>query len=684
MLQSLIPFLVFFFSHSTTITIHLERIVKFRMTSLTDSSGSLSSSLHISEHCEEETIKEAEAILRATGRRDINFITRIAPVALHGETVDVSTMYIGNDGLQILASFISRNLRIKILNMSNNKVNNDTVILLCRLFKQEIRDYIKLISAGRKTGSYDITLGSHMRYNLDLLNLSNNPDLSLAGGMALHSLLKEKLVRVKELKLENTNIPSSLKTKILKLLRSKDEFTPLVHQPSTKSELTMDSQLNLSFQTSFAIGKSSPPAQAARSRHEKNTIRDLRHRLEEIRNSQGTYRAMRVPFADNDWSVMQVAVVAAGSLFASEVQLLVEDIFRSLNKMLDTFRISLQPLIVDYCKSGSTFENLVDDIHSSPFLSIFFIGDRPGDEKRGNISSLYRLYKEATESCAFVLVAKRRRSTALDLPPALIPLFTLDEYYHQLDPYAETMSTTVDGLPADKAAYFHSFHEKFLESLFKYFPIPGLLANDYPATFDYVDEKGIVHLKGLSVFREMVYQRLMVLFSSVVSFDDKERMKAARRHKEGALFNQIELRKESVELHELLQRAFREQMAAKTSFSPFYLPFSGGTFEQIIRKLYKYLIDRLKTSVLVLEGKELNFMTSQLMSLLCARNLEKLLENNFRIVSYTSRYTALSEEPGDLRDMLIHLIGQITSNETILAYAHREIDVFRLQSVFQQ
>ncbi|GET92755.1 hypothetical protein, conserved [Leishmania tarentolae] len=392
---------------------------------------------------------EFEACCRALSHKVNKAVVEQLPALENGTSVDLSRNYIGAAGLQAISVILQHNPNITEVRAPHNGLTNDAVVLFCRAMR------------------------GHQQ--LSLLDFSDNPDVSLAGGLALVSLAQQTR-SLRAVKLNGTHVLAPVLDKLTRALeynasRQGTTLPPVVTAPST-----------VAVAASSSISSSSAREAMA---EEVQTLQTLRARVEAA--LEDGYILPPVS-PQTGWRVLDVPILAPPLLFDNEVRLLCNEVFPRLNQEFASHRIILCPVVVGRsaepikdddkvsnggsslpprCTAGSynralhfrPASDVISIVQRGRFLTIELVGDLPGDytqltasamlrlhgmqqsapqcvESHGDEESedaaaplqpvLYEAHEAALRYTQWLLVATRRNTRTLKVPAALAPLLTAD------------------------------------------------------------------------------------------------------------------------------------------------------------------------------------------------------------------------------------------------------------------
>ncbi|CBZ30792.1 conserved hypothetical protein [Leishmania mexicana MHOM/GT/2001/U1103] len=395
------------------------------------------------------TVSEFEACCRALSQKVNKAVVEQLPVLQNGTVVDLSHNYVGAAGLQAIAVILQHNPNVTEVRAPRNGLTNDAVVLFCRAMR-----------------------GHQQLFALDL---SDNPDVSLAGGLALVNLAQQT-PSLRVVKLNGTHVLAAVLDKLTRAL----DYNASHHGTTSPSVVAA-----LPTAAVVASSSTSPSSAAVGMSDEAQTLQTLRARVE-VALEEGYLIPPASP--QTGWRVLDVPILAPPLLFDNEVRLLCNEVFPRLNQEFASHRLILCPVVVGGGAGAVKDDDKASDsavclrphrtagaynraLHFRPasdvtsivergrFVTIELVGDLPGDYAQLVASAMLRLQgipqsapqrveshddEEPEEAAAplqpvlyeaheaalrytrWLLVATRRDTRTLKVPAALAPLLTAD------------------------------------------------------------------------------------------------------------------------------------------------------------------------------------------------------------------------------------------------------------------
>ncbi|KAG5466821.1 hypothetical protein LSCM1_00998 [Leishmania martiniquensis] len=409
-----------------------------------------------------------EACCRALSHKVNRTVVEQLPVLQSGSIVDLSHNYVGAAGFQAIAVILPHNPNVTEVRAPRNGITNDAVVLFCRAMRRH--------------------------QHLSVLDLSDNKEISLAGGLALVSLAQQT-PSLRVVNMCGTHVPAAVLRKLTRAL----EYNAS-HYRSTAPRIGVAQP---------AASAAAPPS-ASRSRaavapaDETETLQTLRARVEAALEA-GYLLPPASP--QTGWRLLDVPILAPPLLFDTEIHLLRNEVFPRLNQEFASHRLFLCPVVVGGgagaakdcdrnsdetewqqarrtagCYNRAVHFRPTSDVTSvvqrARFLAIELVGDRPGDYAQLPASDMLRLPgvrqpttqttesdsdKESEEAAAplqpvlyeaheaalrytrWLLVATRRDTRMLQIPAALAPLLTADPAVAHPDRHRNVVRTIAIG-----------------------------------------------------------------------------------------------------------------------------------------------------------------------------------------------------------------------------------------------
>ncbi|KAK7195733.1 Flagellar Member 5 [Novymonas esmeraldas] len=333
---------------------------------------------------------EFEACCRALNHKANKAIVEQLPLLQRGAVVDLSRNYVGAAGLQAIAVLLPHNPNVAEVRAPRNGITNDAVVLFCRAMR------------------------GHGR--LTLLDLSDNTDVSLAGGLALLNMAQQT-PSLRVVQLGGTHVPAAVLTKLARALDHNASHHSLHYVAAAKSVAaarTSPASTRAAPGAAAVFEAKAPPEAATTSAEgEAQTLQAL-HACVTAALADGYLLPPASPHTG--WRMLDVPILAPPLLFDTEIRLLCGDVFPRLNEEFAAHRIVLRPIVVGggagavkddgagvaaplQRTAGSYTRALhfrpASDVTSvlerSRFAAIELVGDRPGDYAQLSAGAMLRL-----------------------------------------------------------------------------------------------------------------------------------------------------------------------------------------------------------------------------------------------------------------------------------------------------
>lgn len=624
-----------------------------------------------------------------------------------GEVLDFKSNYIGSGGLQAITTLLSKNRNFRELYLSGNGIGNDAVVFFCR------------------------SLRSHP--TLSVIDFSCNDAISLAGGLALLSLIQQNRM-LKVVNLAGTQVPPPVLVKIERALEKNRNAPSPAHvglevcvpapQRVDAQKLRHDSRLD-------------------RWRlHEANQLRKLRVKVPEI-VSEG-FIPPDAP--GSGWRVLEVIILAPPGIFESERKELFHQVFPQLNEEMKSRRILLMPLMNAADSPPGVYLrqlrfslscDLISDILRSRFVSIELIGDRAGDYQQlpsnvlvdatmkgdqtltltsnGVVDKLvsaitctilplrpviFSAHEEMMKHSHWVILSTRRATRHLGVPPSLAPLLSSEPSIAHPDKHKSLVktvavkttfcepnaTTTLTGTTSTEKSITtaravvnleasarigcsRSVEEMKWEEL-QEFKTRALATATVP---ELVVEDYHARFHGTQVSGEIEMNELDDFSKSIY-----ERLfillsatfPVINEESEDSFSGPIALKK----AHRIcyFQKCIDRSFCSQKA--------EDGRHKKIItNRLNLYVATPPSRNIFCLHGKYPDVLTS-LVSVCATRHAT--LSSSYIVAMHSTRYATVFSEPTDLRSVIAHLLSQLTSNPEVLQYIRVEVDLRRLMRFF--
>ncbi|RNF26263.1 uncharacterized protein Tco025E_01386 [Trypanosoma conorhini] len=609
----------------------------------------------------------------------------------HGPVVDLTRNYVGAMGLQAMTSLLAKNDRLQELHLPGSGLSNDSVVFFCRAMMKHPR--------------------------LARLDFSRN-DISLAAGLALLSLAQQNR-SVVDVNLSGTQVPDAVMKKLqfaleqnsLRAARAVAVAAPRGAAAGT-SPATRNTEAGFTFTLRETVRK------AEWGRREKEALERLTALTHAAANAPGEHaKFVPLPDSDSGWRLLEVAILAPPFLFESEVALLVQSVFPRLNEELLDRKVHLLPLLDPPDEPAGAYlrqlrfaiaADVLRNVEKSRLLTIELVGDRAGEYeqlpaneivKRPQLLQslrrqdgrtdpiraeskaapplrpvLQKAHELATALSSWIIIAARKDTRRIGVPPPLAPLLTEEPPVEHPDYLQAQIRRTVTigsdvvcgaqriECDASLKAKKWQEHQLFRETLLDTAPVQDLVIRNYNATFDFCGDDGQVHFKNLEEFVDAVHKRiLLIMLAHFPRCDDSHPASY-----QGPNFNKFGARK--LELYHKRLRVLLDACVEHAFVK-----------KSITDRLSLYIVTPPSRNVFLLHGSEpvpVTALLGSFASRLLARDAQKL-----RIAFHTTLAASLTEEPTDLREIICHVILQLSPDQDLYRRAVAEVDIVRLQQL---
>ena len=549
--------------------------------------------------------------------------------------LDVSKNYLGEKGFHAFLEVVRQSQNLQTLSLANNGLTNDAVVALCR------------------------SVFNHP--SLKSINLKNNP-ISLAGAAALVDLVRRS-PKLTSITLDGTFIEDRSKLRIAKAL---DKNVRQMQKEKTNTT-TGDHKEESAFQRTkreFNERKEAKLAAIAAT--------TVDHPKEDI-SMQLRQRELRFPQrADNGWVLLNVFISATATDFATELNVIQEEIISQINAELRNRKIYIVPIAMykndmsPHSESNGSATLLVAerfymiDLCSPLFIQL--VGDKHGpvpnylpsqllshpklltisDKEKLPLAVLEGYYGGVKAKFNAPLYFVREGARCLNPPEGIIGALTDDYSYLHTDPEAfltEELQYGKRESPEAQSARWQTW--KDMKQCILSQPEP-LVLKKYWATFDTVTSQGHILLKQHDNFKEELTNRLR----EVIEFGYREKPEDIKCKK----WTQVEPNQELY-------------------LSCFYNtnPLVGRKY--ILSKLELYVVSPSSRNMLLLHGPRCSGLTSTLHVF-----IQKALKKDVWDTCYSLIGNAkLEEESTDIRTVLLTLCRQLKSSP-LPAHIENEIN----------
>ncbi|EAN77238.1 hypothetical protein, conserved [Trypanosoma brucei brucei TREU927] len=627
------------------------------------------------------------------------------------EVVDLRRNYIGAVGLQAVTSLLVKNDKLKELIVPCSGLNNDSVAFFCRAMIKH--------------------------RSLEKLDFSGNT-ISLTAGLAVLSLLQHN-PGIVHADLSNTQVPEGVMKKIEKALERnrlcETAGNASGKEVATREECAEGRCAIEAFRVDAEGNRitgtvvEEKPATSTFASTMRETVRkaDWMQKETVALDRLSTFtksvvasgnKFVPLPHIESGWRLLEVAILAPPFIFHSETELLLNRVFPLLNEEFVGSRVHLNPLFsppeepAGVCLKNLRFAIQVDvlrDVEKSRFLTLELIGDREGDYRamtandmlnRQSLGAPYRLrsmssqvvpsespqapplqpvlhaaHRRAMEVSSWRIIATRKGTRKLGIPPSLAPLLTEEPPIEHPDYLQRQVRRTCtvaakEVCPSQLICCDAAVKEKKWQEhqVFKQYVVEGadtpeLVIPDYNAEFDRCGADGQVHLKHLEEFCQAVYERIQRVMSAHFPpvkeghpsyfYGSAEKEKVLQKLKQYHEW-----------LHTLLFSRLHCHLVKKN----------------ITNRLDLYVIAPPSRNSLLLHSADISAVSELISSFtwgLLTKSAQKC-----RVAYHTTHSALLTEEPTELRNIICTIIHQLYPNQEVYRSAIGEVDLGRLQKLF--
>eukprot|EP00796_Vickermania_ingenoplastis_P005298 gene5298-3801_t len=656
-----------------------------------------------------DAYREFIANCRALTLKANTALTQQTDAICCGEVIDLERNYVGSAGLQAMTTLLSKNSNLRELRIPANGIGNDAVVFLCRSLREHP--------------------------TLNLIDLSSNDSISLAGGLALLSLAQQN-PNIRTILVAGSQIPEPVLKKIDHALEKNRS------RPPAKIALP----LSTTSQPPIELADRQKLREASRMDRWKQKEAEQLARLQEKAPQLVLNGPVPPALPNSGWRVLEIAILAPPGIFESEREALLEKVFPRLNEEMKSRRVLLLPMVNAADSPPGVYLrqlrfslscDIVADVQRSRFASIELIGDRAGDYQQppsnvmidsalkgvmaptltanGAVDTvvsamdpaapplnpvLYTGHQEVMKSSNWVIIATRRDTRRLGIPPSLAPLLSGEPPVEHPDKHkslvkklavettlckpnattvlttttsTDTVTTTVSAVvkveASSRIGCSHLVeqlkweeHQAFKAQVLANAPVKELIIEDYQANFDRTKPTGDIAMKDLDDFIEAVYQRLHILLTATFPVVEPD----SQDHFAGPLSLQ--------KIHAI--RAFQRSIDQKfcTVMSQY-----GGHKKTITNRLNLYVATPPSRNSLFLHGAYTDVLTP-LLSVSATRFLNAV--SGHTVAMHSTRFATLYSEPTDLRSVIFHILSQLTSNPEVLRYLQTEVDLRKIKHFF--
>lgn len=656
-----------------------------------------------------EAYKEFVANCRALTLKANTALTQQTEAICSGSVLDLERNYIGSAGLQAMTTLLSRNPHLRELRLPANGIGNDAVVFLSR------------------------SMLHHP--SIELIDLSSNDSISLAGGLGLLSLAQQN-PHIKVIKLTGSQVPEPVLTKIERALE-KNRTRPVRKE------------------------QSNPPPVAApipeltdrqRLREDGRMDRWRKHEAEQLDTLQQVIPSMihngRIPEAlpTTGWRVLEVAILAPPGIFESERQALLERVFPKLNEEMKKRRVLLIPMINAADSPPGVYLrqlrfslacDIIPDVHRSRFVTIELIGDRAGDFQQppsnqmidaalkavvsptltanGTVDTvvsaldpaapplnpvLYTGHEEVMKNCNWLIVGTRRNTRRLGIPPSLAPLLSCEPPIEHPDKhkslvkkmalettlYKPNTTTTLTATTTTETT------TTTVSAVVKIEPSNRIGCSHLVEQLKWDEHQAFKsHVLSSAPVKELIVDDYHASFDSTkpsgdIAMKDLDDFVDAMYQRLNILlcaaFPVVEsdsedhftgpLALQKMHASTVFQRAVDQGFCA-------VMAQQGGHKKTITNRLNLYVATPPSRNSLFLHCAYSDVLTP-LVSVCATRFLNSV--SGHTVAVHSTRYASLYSEPTDLRNTIFHIISQLTTNPEVLKYIRNEVDIRKIKRFF--
>lgn len=660
------------------------------------------------EESDGEAFREFVSNCRALTLKANTALMRKTDVICSGDVVDLKSNYIGSGGLQAITTLLSKNGNLRELLLSANGIGNDAVVFFCRSFR------------------------SHPA--LTFIDFSRNEAISLAGGLALFSLVQQNSL-IKCIDLSGTQVPPPVLAKIARAVeKNKSSLSPLCDIDGLPLGMVGLADKQRSRESS------------RRERWHSREAEQLRRLREKIPNmvEEGV-----VPPAvpTSGWRVLEVVILAPPGIFESERMELLERVFPRLNEELSSRRILLMP-IMNAAESPpgvylrqlrfSLSCDLIADVLRSRLVSIELIGDRAGDfqqlpsnvlidplaksDQTPTLTSngavdkvlsatksamlplrpvIFSAHEEMLKNSRWIILSKRITTRLLGVPPSLAPLLSSEPLIEHPDKHKSlvkkvavkttlcepnTITTLTGATYTDKnittvravakAEASNRIGCNYLVEQMKWDEL-----QDYKARAVQTATVPELIVEGYHARFDGTQLSGEIQMKELDNFNDSmyQRLWILLSSTFSVVTEEGEDDFSGPIAQQKMLKLCVFQRLIDQSFSTQKADF-GRHKKTITNRLNLYVATPPSRNSLCLHGRYPDVLTS-LVSVCAHRHVG--LPGNYIVAMHSTRCATVFSEPTDLRSVIIHLLSQLTSNAEVLRYIRNEVEIQKLSRFFR-
>eukprot|EP00760_Papus_ankaliazontas_P035548 PhM_4_TR7883/c0_g1_i1/m.8951 len=564
--------------------------------------------------------------------------------------IDVSGNYLGGNGLQAFLIVIQNSPEMRVFRARDNGLSNDSIVALCRV------------------------LATHP--SVLTVDLGENP-ISLMAAYALMDLGR-KNTRIKSIVLDGTDIEEKVVKKITSLLSATQ--AAVVKCEGVARPTAYDDVMSTRDQTAKAV---------ARSNKKETSIVDVEKQLREFLKTHKLERSLRRHGEADTWVVVPLLIVSTKYDFVSELRLVHEVIVPKLNKQLADRRAYIHPISMYSTPTGTVRDirgaapgNIHDHVYSiehhvDPII-VHFVGDKHGwvpttsldapwfdEDLAAHLRSsplgvvTLELLRRAQKSRGTIpLFVVRAAATKLQIPESVLECFTDDVTRTHNDPEPSALRAVIN--PAGTAAYQYdlkvSNYKKYVDARAKALreaPSPCLVIDSYPAVYSHLEKHGVPMLSNLDTMCTHLEHRLSVIADEIIPpmpQDDEVEPWCAVALNQAERRNFFDVAPQHPTGHKSTLGKLELYTATPTSRNMFLIVMPPGAGASSIVASYVNRINK-RTSCVV-------------------------------ATHYVSS-GYLSDEPRDLRTVLLSLCRQMLPDKKLPQHIHHEVRINEIKRYFR-
>lgn len=692
------------------------------------------------QECEgSDALKEFQSNCRALSLKANTTLMKCADNISSGEVVDLSQNYVGANGLQAMTTLLSKNGNLSELRLPQNGLNNDSIVFLCRSLKQHPR--LRVIDLSGNTNvslTSGVALLSLIQHNPALC------EVNLAGTQVPEAVLKKIAIGC-EHNIKSQKTPDILLLGVTPSVVVNEPISraPRLAAPSvnlnpntTVRNITRAGKSDTVRREVWDLKEKDLRAALAMRLHE-GMERESAFLPEA--DPQTGWRLLEVAIVAPPCifdSEIKHLVDEVFPRLNQELQCRKVQLLPLVNTSPESPGSHLRHL---HFTVGC---DIVADVKRSRLIVIELIGDRAGsyEQQPANVMFksitttapvdsrtvplprklptllekdaaarqgaslaaapplhpvMYEAHRVALESTRWIVVATRRNTKYMHAPPSLAPLLSAEPMIEHPDAYralvkkvapssalrpsvinstssASAKDVAVNGTLSgplcqvnfDRAVEESKWqeHVAFRDHLIESLPVPELLIEDYPAKVSGIGKGGEIYVDELEQFVEAVYSRLHLVLTAL--FPMAKDVIPEEKVAPAAFLTRV------------AERAARIEKI-RTSMKLYVT--NGLVKKTLSNRLNLYVVTPPSRNTLILHGAEASTLAVNMFA--AATHLAGM-PYAYTVGVHSTSCNVGSEEPTDLRTVMVSLISQLTSNHGVLRYLELEMDVERLQKFF--